>query len=99
MNALMAFSKVMTKSLALELAQYYIRVNCINPVAAATPMMKQFLTHFPSYQEGVKTLVATILLGRLAQPEDVAYAALYLASDESAFITGVALPVAGGRSV
>jgi len=49
--------------------------------------------------EGVARLMSTIPLGRLAEPEDIAAAAAFLASDDAAFITGVTLPVDGGRSV
>lgn len=78
------------KSMALELAPFGIRVNCINPVATDTPMLDE---------EQRSKYVKTIPLGRLAQPIDIANAALFLASDEGSMITGVDLEVDGGRCV
>ena len=86
----------LTKALALELAPAKIRVNCIAPVAADTPMLPGFIGNKP-LEEGKRGLIATIPLGRLAQPEDIAQAALYLASDEASLVTGVCLEVDGGR--
>ena len=85
---------VLTKALALELAPFGIRVNCINPVATETPMATWLATSGQN-----KDVIATIPLGRFAQPEEIAYAALYLASDESAMVTGIALDVDGGRAI
>lgn len=90
---------VLTKALALELAQYNIRVNCINPVSTDTPMLPQFLAASADLQSGVKQLKSTIPLGRLATPEDIANAALYLASDEASLVTGIGLDVDGGRGI
>lgn len=84
---------MLTKTLALELAPYNIRVNCINPVSTETPMTANFS------EEHIKASISTIPLGRRAKPEDIAYAALYLASDESSMITGTGLNVDGGRSI
>ncbi|MBI3943576.1 MAG: SDR family oxidoreductase [Chloroflexi bacterium] len=89
----------LTKGLALELAPYHIRVNCLNPVATDTPMLREFIGYQRSEEEGLAAFLATIPWGRFCQPEDVAQAALFLASEEAKFITGVALPVDGGRSV
>jgi 3-oxoacyl-[acyl-carrier protein] reductase len=86
---------LLTKALAIELAPSKIRVNCINPVAAETPM----LPGLGITKEVIKGIVATIPIGRMAQPMDIAYAALYLASDESSMVTGVALDVDGGRGI
>lgn len=87
----------LTKALALDLASSKIRVNCINPVAADTPMLEQFFPEGANVQEARESTEGTIPLGRLATPEDVAYAALYLASDESAMLTGTCINVDGGR--
>jgi 3-oxoacyl-[acyl-carrier protein] reductase len=84
---------MLTKTLALELAPYNIRVNCINPVATETPMTAGFS------KEHIKASISTIPLGRWGKPEDIAYAALYLASDESSMLTGASLNVDGGRSI
>lgn len=85
---------VFSKALAIELAPFGIRVNCINPVATETPMAAWLAT-----SEQNKNVISTIPLGRFAQPEEIAYAALYLASDESSMVTGLALDVDGGRSI
>ena len=77
----------LTKALALELAPYSIRVNCINPTRTATP----FATS--------TTPGSFIPLGRIAIPEDVAYAAVYLASDESSMLTGTCINVSGGEGI
>ena len=84
--------------MALELAPDNIRVNAICPVAADTNMIAEFMggADTPEMRE---KFIATIPLGRLGQPLDNANAALFLASDEAAFITGVCLEVDGGRCV
>ena len=88
----------MTKALALEVAEEKIRVNGLCPVAGETPMLKDFLGEI-SPEENHKKFVSTVPLGRLAEPLDVANAALYLCSDEADFITGVMLEIDGGRSI
>ncbi|MFX0197189.1 MAG: SDR family oxidoreductase [Candidatus Hodarchaeota archaeon] len=88
----------LTKGLAIELAPFRIRVNCINPVATDTPMQPKFLGNV-DLEEGRRAIIATIPLGRMAQPEDIAQAALYLASDSSSMVTGVCLDVDGGRGI
>jgi len=89
----------LTRSLALELAPFNIRVNSISPVAADTPMLPKLTAHIPDLAEAKKALLATIPLGRLAKAEDIAHAALFLASDESSMITGINLEVDGGRGI
>lgn len=84
----------LTKSLAIELAPSNIRVNCINPVGTDTPLLRRSLD-----EEGLKAMISTIPLGRLAKPEDIAYAALYLACDESSMFTGTCINVDGGRGI
>lgn len=88
----------LARSLARLLGKYNIRVNAIAPGIANTPMRFQFLTRTPqdSYDENLNMLLKQVALGKLVDPKDVAYAALFFASDESAFITGVTLPVDGG---
>jgi 3-oxoacyl-[acyl-carrier protein] reductase len=86
---------LLTKALAVELAPQKIRVNCINPVATETPMLPKL----GATPETAKGIVATIPIGRMAQPKDIAYAALYLASDEASMVTGVGLDVDGGRGI
>jgi 3-oxoacyl-[acyl-carrier protein] reductase len=87
-----------TKALAIELAPSKIRVNCINPVVTDTAFLTKTID--PSQMEGAKkAMITTIPLGRLGQPEDMAGAALYLASDEASMVTGVSLDVDGGRGI
>lgn len=87
---------ILTKSMALELAPDKIRVNAICPVMGETGLLEDFMgmADTPANRE---KFISGIPLGRLSRPEDVASAALYLASDEAEFITGVALEVDGGR--
>lgn len=80
----------LTKGLALELAPHNIRVNCICPMLTDTPMMKDLTV------ERKGRIASATPLGRLAKPEDMAHAALYLASDESSMVTGTAIQVNGG---
>ncbi len=87
----------MTKSMAAELAPDRIRVNCLCPVAGETGMLADFMG--ADTPENRARFRASVPLGRLSTPEDIASAALYLASDEANFITGVALEVDGGRCI
>lgn len=89
----------LARALALELAPHSIRVNSISPVAAETPMLADFLGSGDDLESRRQAVQATIPLGRLCQPEDVAQAALYLASEEAAFLTGMDLAVDGGRGI
>jgi NAD(P)-dependent dehydrogenase (short-subunit alcohol dehydrogenase family) len=86
------------QTVALEGARYQIRANAICPVWTATPMVDAFVADSGAPVEtATARLVASIPLRRLGDPMDVANAALYLASDEAAFISGIALPVDGGH--
>jgi 3-oxoacyl-[acyl-carrier protein] reductase len=87
-----------TRSMAVELAPDKIRVNAINPVAGETPMLSEFMGGAVTPEMRAR-FVATVPLGRLSQPLDIANAALFLASEDAAFLTGVCLDVDGGRSV
>ena len=88
----------LAKVLALELAPDGIRVNALAPVATDTAMLPQFLG--PDDPERARAaFIAGIPLGRLAQPEDIADAAVFLSSDAARFVTGVVLPVDGGHLV
>ena len=88
----------LTKALAVELAPDKIRVVAINPVMGETGLLADFLPGEDSAETRAK-IIATIPLGRLSRPLDIAKAAAFLASDEAEFITGVALEVDGGRCV
>ncbi len=88
----------LTKSMAVELAPDKIRVNCLCPVIGETGLLERFMGK-PDTPENRAAFVATIPMGRMSKPEDVAQAALFLASDEAAFVTGVALEVDGGRCI
>lgn len=90
----------MTMAMALDYAPLGIRVNCVCPAAIENTRMDAISSARASDpQQRREYLLAKHPIGRLGQPQDVAYAMLFLASDESAFITGVALPVDGGRSI
>jgi 3-oxoacyl-[acyl-carrier protein] reductase len=88
---------VTSRSMAAELAPDNIRVNVINPVAGETGMLADFMGADTPQMRA--KFIATIPLGRLSQPSDVATAAVFFASDEAAFITGACLEVDGGRCV
>ena len=89
---------LMSKSLAVELGPDNIRVNAICPVMGETGMLEQFMG-VPDTPENRKRFIATIPLGRLSRPIDIAHAAVFLASDEAEFISGVEFPVDGARTV
>ncbi|HEV2901578.1 MAG TPA: SDR family oxidoreductase [Pseudaminobacter sp.] len=96
-NASKGWAITATKSMAVELAPKNIRVNCLCPVAGETGMLAQFMGEdTPELRAKFR---ASIPLGRLSTPLDIANAALWLVSDEAAFITGVALEVDGGRCI
>lgn len=87
----------MTRALATEFAPFGVRVNALCPGTIDTPMNDEYLAQVDDRDAVLKMLVAKHPLGRLATADDVARAAVFLASDDAAFITGVALPVDGGR--
>jgi 3-oxoacyl-[acyl-carrier protein] reductase len=97
-NASKAAVNLLSKSMAAELGPDNIRVNAICPVMGATGMTELFLGA-PDTPENRARIIAGIPLGRLSTPEDIAAAALYLASDAARFITGIELPVDGGRMI
>lgn len=87
----------MTKSMAVELAPQKIRVCAIAPVAGETPLLATFMGE--DTPERRQQFVNSIPLGRFSTPQDIANAALYLASDEASMVTGVVLEVDGGRCI
>lgn len=89
---------ILSQSMAVELAPDNIRVNAICPVMGETGLLEAFMG-VPDTPENRARFVATIPMGRMSRPEDIARATLYLASDDAAFITGVLLPVDGGRTI
>jgi 3-oxoacyl-[acyl-carrier protein] reductase len=89
----------LTKALALEAAPYGVRVVAIAPVATHTPMLSPFMNEQSVDQEGLARYVATIPLGRLNEPDDVAATAVFLVSSDAAMITGTCVEVDGGRCI
>jgi NAD(P)-dependent dehydrogenase (short-subunit alcohol dehydrogenase family) len=90
----------MTRAMALDYASSGIRVNCICPATIQnTKMFDAVLTRSEDRAKHLDYALAKHPVGRLGNPEEVAYAVLFLASDEASFITGVALPIDGGRSI
>ena len=85
-----------TQCMATELAPDNIRVNSVCPVIGATNLLTEFMG-VPDTPENRARFLATIPLGRMSTPGDIANACLWLAEDASSFITGVLLPVDGGR--
>ena len=88
---------VTSRSMAAELAPHNIRVNVINPVAGETAMLADFMGEDTPQKRA--QFVASIPLGRLSQPTDIATAAVFFASEEASFITGACLEVDGGRCI
>src|SRR5437867_3396747 len=88
----------LTKSMALDHAQDGIRVNCICPGRVETPFVVARLKEYPDPERARQEMSATQALGRMGKPEEIAAAALYLASDESAFVTGTEFIIDGGFS-
>lgn len=82
-----------TRTLAVEWAPHGVRVNAIAPSPIDTPLVRAVLDAEPEYRQRV---VENVPLGRMGEPEEVADAVLYLASDASALVTGTVLPVDGG---
>jgi 2-keto-3-deoxy-L-fuconate dehydrogenase len=88
----------MTKALALDHSHTGVRFNCICPGRVETPFVMARLQEYPDPQAAYRDMALTQLNGRMAKPEEIAAAALYLASDESAMVTGSALMIDGGWS-
>jgi 3-oxoacyl-[acyl-carrier protein] reductase len=96
-GAVVAFSRAM----AVELAPDHIRVNCISPGATDTPTLfaAGVIPEGMGKEEAMEERAKTIPMGRINTPREIAYAALYLVSDESATVTGVNLNIDGGRAI
>jgi len=96
-NASKGWMITATKTMAVELAPYNVRVNSLAPVAGETPLLKSFLGE--DTPERRKAFLSTIPIGRFSQPQDLGNAASFLCSDEANMITGVTLEVDGGRCI
>lgn len=88
-----------TKCLALDHALDGIRANCICPGRVETPFVKARINQYPDPEKAYREMAATQAVGRMGTPKEIAASVLYLASDESAFVTGTALVIDGGFSV
>lgn len=96
-NASKGWMITATKTMAVELAPFGVRVNALNPVAGETPLLKSFMGE--DTPEMRAKFLSTIPLGRFSTPEDMGNAACFLCSDEASMITGVAMEVDGGRCI
>ncbi len=96
-NGTKAAVNIMSQCMAIEVGPENIRVNSICPVIGATGLLEQFMG-LPDTAENRAKFLATIPLGRMSQPSDIANACVWLAEDASSFITGILLPVDGGRT-
>ena len=96
-NSAKAGVRHLSKSVALHCARkgYNIRCNSVHPTFTETPIMDAFKRKFGA-EEAMEKFARQIPLGRVGQPDDIAYGVLYLASDESAFMTGTELIIDGG---
>ena len=88
----------LTKSMALDHALDGVRINCICPGRVETPWVAERLREYPDPEKAYREMAATQAIGRMGKPDEVAAAALYLASDEAALVTGAALNIDGGWS-
>ena len=88
--------RMLTKSVALHGAPYKVRCNSVHPGAVQTRMLDDFLKIIPDQAAAQKMLADKVPLGRVGQPQDIANAILYLASDESSWVTGTEFCVDGG---
>lgn len=86
----------LTKSMALDHAADGVRVNCICPGRVETPFVAARLREYPDPERAYREMASTQSVGRMGRPEEIAAAALYLASDEAVFVTGSALVIDGG---
>ena len=87
---------MLTRQMAIDYAQRNIRVNCLCPSEVNTEMNRRFIEQSPDPDAELRRVLARIPMDLMAEPEEIAAAALFLASDDSSYITGVALPVDGG---
>jgi meso-butanediol dehydrogenase / (S,S)-butanediol dehydrogenase / diacetyl reductase len=88
----------LTRAMALDHARDNIRVNCVCPAIVETEMSLLSLSKAPDPEAARKQRIAELPLGRFGKPEDIALMAVYLASDESSWVTGTVLPIDGGQT-
>lgn len=88
----------LTKSIAQDFARHGIRCNCLCPATVATESWRERVNNSPDPKAALHAFIARQPLGRVGTPEEIAHAALYLASDEAAYITGHALALDGGMA-
>jgi NAD(P)-dependent dehydrogenase (short-subunit alcohol dehydrogenase family) len=86
----------LTKCMALDHAADGVRINCICPGRVETPWVSARVKEYPDPEKAYREMAATQAMGRMGTPEEIAAAALYLASDEASFVTGSALAIDGG---
>jgi 3-oxoacyl-[acyl-carrier protein] reductase len=96
-NSSKGWMNTATKTMAVELAPFRIRVNALNPVAGETPLLASFMGE--DTPEMRQKFISTIPLGRFSTPKDIANAACYLCSDEASMVTGICMQVDGGRCI
>lgn len=89
----------MTNGICVDFGSHGIRANSICPGFIETPLAEEHLQQFPNRLEKEKAMLATHPVGRFGKPEDIAYAATFLSSEEASFICGAALIIDGGRSI
>lgn len=85
--------------MALDYANKNIRVNGIAPGEILTPIQIRTMDAFPDPEAGIESLRKSIPMGRLGKPEEIAYVALWLASDEASYLTGEIIVADGGLTV
>jgi len=89
---------LLSKAMAVELAPDKIRVNALCPVMGATALLEDFMG-MPDTPENRARFLSTIPLGRLCEPRDMAAAAVFLATEAAEFLTGLEMPIDGGRTI
>ena len=96
-NSSKGWMNTATRTMAVELAPFGVRVNAVNPVASETPLLASFMGE--DTPEMRQKFLSSIPLGRFALPRDIANAACYLSSEEASMVTGVCMQVDGGRCI
>ena len=97
-NASKGAVNLMSKAMAVDLAPDKIRVNALCPVMGATALLEDFMG-MPDTPENRAKFLSTIPLGRMCEPRDMAAAAVFLATEAAEFLTGLEMPIDGGRTI